>query len=266
MDRIGLIAGNGELPVVCAQAAAKAGVEVVAVAVREETEKKLEDFVGKTYWIGAGELKTLFEILVKERLKQVIMVGQIRHRLLFSDIAFDAALETVLAQLKDKKTDTILGAIAAHIRKLGIEVIDSTTFLKEYLPPSGTLTAREPTPEQMQDIAFGRDIAKAVAGLDIGQTIAVKDKVVLAVEAIEGTDEAIRRASRYGRGNIVVVKVSKPCQDFRFDIPLIGKQTINILIQEKVAVLAIEAGKTFFLDKKEAIEQADKHNISIVAF
>ena len=193
------------------------------------------------------------------------MAGQIRHKLLFSDIELDGELRTLLLGLKDKKTDTILGAVCQRLQQLGIALIDSSTFLKQYLVAPGVLTAIAPTPAQYSDIHFGFDIAKAVAGLDIGQTVVVKDKVVLSVEAIEGTDEAIRRATGYCQGQAVVVKVSKPNQDMRFDIPFIGKKTIDTLVREKTAVMAVEAGKTLLIDREYVLSEADKHGIAIVA-
>lgn len=265
MDKIGLIAGNGKFPLVFAKMAKKEGATIIAIAIYEETEKALENLVDKTYWINVGQLKTLFEILKKEDIKKTVMVGQIRHRLLFSNIEMDEELKLLFSQLKDKRTDSILGAIALRLKQLGIRLLDSTTFLKDYLPQKGVLTKEEPSAAQWEDIQFGLGMAKTIAGLDIGQTVVVKDKVVLAVEAIEGTDEAIRRASIYGKGQVVVVKVSKPQQDMRFDIPIVGKNTVEVLCKEKVAVLAIEAEKTLLLDKDFVLEQANKNNIVIVA-
>jgi len=265
MEKIALIAGNGNLPIVSALAAKKAGAYIVIIAIKEEADKQLSDIADKIYWISVGQFKTLINILKKEDIKKAIMVGQIKHKLLFSKIELDFELTKLLFTLKDKKTDTILGAIAQRISQLGIEMLDSSTFIKDHLASLGVLTAKQPSKEQCADIEFGRIIAKQIAGLDIGQTVVVKDKVVLSVEAIEGTDEAIRRANKYCQGNAVVVKVSKPNQDMRFDIPLIGLKTIEILIQEKVAVLAIEANKTLFLDKDLVLELANKNNIVIIA-
>ncbi|MBU1042976.1 MAG: UDP-2,3-diacylglucosamine diphosphatase LpxI [Candidatus Omnitrophica bacterium] len=265
MEKIALISGNGNLPIICALAAKKTGAYIVVIAIKEEADKQLADIADKIYWISVGQFKTLIEILKKEEIKKAIMVGQIKHKLLFSQIELDLELTKLLFSLKDKKTDTILGAIAQRITQLGIEMLDSSTFIKDYLAPSGLLTARGPSKAQNEDIEFGLIIAKQIAGLDIGQTVVVKDKVVLSVEAIEGTDEAIRRANYYCQGNAVVVKVSKPNQDMRFDIPLIGLKTIKTLIEEKVAVLAIEAGKTLFLDKDLVLDLANKNNIIIIA-
>lgn len=265
MDKVGLIAGNGKLPLLFARAAKKAQMQVVAIAIREETDPDLAALVDNIHWIHVGQLKTLIEILKQEQVTKAVMAGQIRHKLLFSDIELDEELKKLLLGLKDKRTDTILGAVALRLGQLGIQLIDSTTFIKDYLPAAGVLTQCVPTPAQSDDIQFGLSIAKTVAGADIGQTVVVKDKVVLSVEAIEGTDEAIRRGSAYCHGGAVVVKVSKPNQDMRFDIPLIGKNTIETLIREKAAVLAFESGKTLLLDKEQVISEANKHRICIVA-
>ncbi|MCP4649351.1 MAG: LpxI family protein [PVC group bacterium] len=265
MEKIGLIAGNGEFPLLFAKGAKAAGISVLAIGIKEETSKELENLVDSIHWISVGQLKTLIDIFKKEEIKKAVMAGQIRHKLLFSDIELDEELKTLLLQLKDKKTDTILGAVALRLKQLGIELIDSSTFLKDYLPEKGILTQTKPTEHQWQDVSFGLEIAKTIAGLDIGQSVVVKDKVVLAVEAIEGTDEAISRGNLLCKGGAVAVKVSKPNQDMRFDIPLIGKRTIETLINTKTAVLAIEAGKTLFLDREHVLKLADKHGISIVA-
>lgn len=265
MNKIALISGNGNLPIVSAIAAKKTGAYVVVIAIKEEADKQLSDIADKIYWISVGQFKTLIGILKKEEIKQAIMVGQIKHKLLFSQIELDLELTKLLLSLKDKKTDTILGAIAQRISQLGIQMLDSSIFVKDHLAPLGVLTDKSPTKAQYEDIEFGRKIAKEIANLDIGQTVVVKDKVVLSIEAIEGTDEAIRRANYYCKGNAVVVKVSKPNQDMRFDIPLIGLKTIETLIQENVAVLAIEAEKTLFLDRSLVLSKANKQGIVIIA-
>jgi DUF1009 family protein len=265
MEKIGLIAGNGSLPIIFAQAARNKGVSLTVIGINEETDKSIADYADKIYWISVGQLGSLIEILKKEKIEKAVMAGQIRHKLLFSDIKLDDEFKALLSKIKDKKTDTILGAVAARIGQLGVKLIDSSYFIKDYLPSAGVLTKKGPTPEQKEDIEFGLKIAKAIAGLDIGQSVVVKNKAVLSVEAIEGTDEAISRGSKYSQGGAVVVKVSKPNQDMRFDIPLIGKQTIKTMIDKKAAVLAIEAGKTFFLDQDYVIAEADKHGIVIIA-
>ncbi len=264
-ERIGLIAGNGQFPVLFAKEAQTKGKEVIAIAVREETTLELEKHVQRIYWIGVGELKRFFEILKEENLKQVIMAGQIKPAHLFEkNITMDDKLKTFLGKVKDKRANSLLGGIAKLLKRKGITLLDSTTFLKEHLVWQGVLTSSQPSSAQWEDIHFGRTIAKRIAGLDIGQTVVIKDKAILAIEAIEGTDEAITRGGGLGRGGAVVVKVSKPRQDMRFDIPLVGPKTLDSLHQAQCAVMAMEAGKTLFLDKEKCLKYADEYHISLV--
>jgi len=264
-ETLGLIAGNGSLPLVVAQAARRSGLRVVAFALQEETDPSLADMVDRIHWISVGQFKELLTLLRQEQISRAVMIGQIRHNLLFSDIAQDEALQGLLAQVKDKRTDSILSAVANHLHQIGIELIDSRSLITQYLPAAGVLTQTQPTPAHWEDITFGIAMAKAIAGLDIGQTVVVKNKVVVSVEAIEGTDEAIRRAHHYCQEGAVVVKVSKPAQDMRFDIPVIGRRTIDTLAANRIAALAIEAHKTFLLDREYVIQQADAYGIAVVA-
>jgi UDP-2,3-diacylglucosamine hydrolase len=265
-DRIGLIAGNGRFPIIFAQAARKKGVEVIAIGINEETSKELENFVSKIYWLGVGELGRLLKILKEENIRSIVMAGQVRHKLLFdNNVKIDTKMQFLLGGLKNKKTDSIIGAVARLLGLAGIKVLSSITFLSDYLPEKGTLTRSLPDERILKDIDFGRHIAKAIAGLDIGQSIAVKDRVVLAVESIEGTDEAIRRAARYGKEGIVVIKVTKPKQDMRFDVPVIGPDTIKLLREVKASCLAIEAKRTLIIDKPETLRLAEESGITIVA-
>lgn len=264
-ERIGLIAGNGQFPLLFAKTAQTEGKEVTAIAVREETLPELENYVQKIYWIGVGDLEEFFRILKKEELKKVVMAGQIRPGHIFDqNISMDAGLKRFLKKVKDKRTDSLLGEIARVLRRMGIRLLDSTTFLKSHLTPRGVLTQIKPSPSQWEDIHFGRNIARRIAGLDIGQTVVVKNKAILAIEAIEGTDEAIKRAGKLGRDGAVVVKVSKPRQDMRFDVPLAGPQTLDSLACASCAVLAIEAGKTLFLEKEKCLKIAEENKICVV--
>jgi DUF1009 family protein len=266
MDRkIGLIAGNGQFPVLFARSAAAQGREVVAIAVREETTPELEKYVRRIYWIGVGQLKEFFAILEKEKFKQMVMAGQIRPSHIFDkNVQKDEKLNMFLKMVKDKRAASLLGELAGRLKKMGIKLLDSTTFLKDYLAPRGVLTRLEPSSSQWQDIRFGASIARRIAGLDIGQTVVVKDKAILAIEAIEGTDEAIKRGGSLGKGGAVVVKVSNPRQDMRFDIPFIGPKTMDALISSSCSVLAIQAGKTLFLEKEKCLRIAEEKNICIV--
>ncbi len=265
IERIGLIAGNGQFPILFAKGAKSQGREIVAIAVREETSAELANYVHKIYWIGVGDLKEFFQILKKENLKKVVMAGQIKPSHIFEkNISMDEELKRFLKKVKDKRANSLLGEIAKILRRMRIKLLDSSTFLKSYLVPRGILTNLKPSALQWEDVHFGRSIAKRIGGLDIGQTVVVKDKAILAVEAIEGTDEAIKRGGALARAGAVVVKVSKPHQDMRFDIPLVGPKTMDSLIFASCAVLAMEAGKTLFLEKEKCLAIAEENNICLV--
>ena len=265
-NRIGLIAGNGKFPILFAQAAKRKGIEVVAIGINEETSKDLAQFVDKIYWLGAGELEKLFQILLQEKLTLVAMAGQVRHKLLFDkNIKIDKKMEELLDKVRDRKTDSLIGAVANLLEQSGIKLLDSTTFLKDFLPEKGVLTKNSLDRRVLEDIEFGKTLAKSIAGLDIGQSVVVKDKVVLAVESIEGTDEAVKRGAYYGKNGVVVIKVSKPNQDMRFDVPIIGPDTIRLLKEVHAACIAIEAKKTLIIDIEKTINLADELKIGIVA-
>lgn len=266
MEKIGLIAGNRRFPIIFSEAAKKRNYYIVAVAVKGDTSPKLKNFVDKIYWVSLNEFNRAVEIFKNEGITKIVMAGQITPARLFSkEISKDQDLKNLLKEIKDKKADTVFGAIAEKLKGLGFELLDSTLFLEGLLPKKGTLTKGEPAFDAWESIYFGLELAKAIAYLDIGQTVAVKDKAIVAVEALEGTDNLIRRAGRIAGGDIVVVKVSKPKQDMRFDIPVVGLNTIKNLIKVKAICLAIEAGKTLFIDRDESIRLADKKGISIVA-
>ncbi|MDD5238704.1 MAG: UDP-2,3-diacylglucosamine diphosphatase LpxI [Candidatus Omnitrophica bacterium] len=265
MEKIGLIAGNRKFPFIFSEAAKKKDYYIVAVAIKGDTSVKLKKFVDKIYWIGLDEFSLLLDIFKKEGVEKIIMAGQISPRRLFSkEIGRDAQLQQLISSLKDKKADTIFGAIALKLKESGFQLMDSTAFIQDFLPKKGTLSRLEPDFRIWEDIYFGLDLAKAVACLDIGQTVAVKDKAIVAVEALEGTDNLIKRAGRITDG-ITVVKVSKPKQDMRFDIPVVGLNTIKNLVRAGAKSLAIEADKTIFIDKRESLALADKKGISVVA-
>jgi len=266
ITKIGLIAGNGRFPIIFAEAAKKKAVEIVAIGIKEETSKDIEKFVDKIYWLGVGELENLLKILKEEKIRSIVMAGQVKHKILFDkNIKIDPKMQFLLTSLCDKKTDSIIGAVAKLLEHRGIKVLSSITFLSDYLPQRGFLTKIAPDERVLKDIEFGRHIAKALSGADIGQSVIIKDKVVLAVESIEGTDEAIRRAAQYGKEGIVVIKVSKPRQDMRFDVPVIGPDTIKLLKEVKASCIAIEAKKTLIIDKEEVIRLANEGGIAIVA-
>lgn len=266
MDKIGLIAGNRKFPLIFAASAKKQGCYVVAVAIKKDTNSKIRKIADKIYWLGLDEFSRLFEVFKKEGVTKVVMAGQISPRRLFDkEIEKDPILNNFFLEIKNKKADTIFGGIAKKLNDEGFELLDSTIFLSEYLPKKGVLTKSEPEPDVKEDIVFGFELAKAIGNLDIGQTVAVKNKAIVAVEAFEGTDNLIRRSGKLvGRG-ITIVKVSKPNQDMRFDIPAIGYNTVKNLVKVHARCLAIEAEKTLFIDKEQSLQLADRFNISIVA-
>ncbi|MBU1726523.1 MAG: UDP-2,3-diacylglucosamine diphosphatase LpxI [Candidatus Omnitrophica bacterium] len=266
MEKIGLIAGNRKFPILFCEAAKDKGYHIVAVAIKGDTSSAINRSAGKTYWIGLNEFSKMFEIFKGERITKVVMAGQVSpHRLFSKEINKDEALRGLLENIRDKKADTIFGAVAAKLKDNGFELLDSTIFIEEHLPKKGTLTKSEPDQFLREDIDFGFGLAKAIGGLDIGQTVAVKSKAVIAVEALEGTDNLIRRAGRISRGGFTLIKASKPKQDMRFDIPVVGLNTIRNLVRAKARCLAIEADKTLFIDRQESVRLADKKGIVIVA-
>lgn len=264
--KIGLIAGNRKFPIVFSQAAKKRNYYIVAAAIKGDTSTQLKKYVDKIYWLGLEDFHRLFEIFKTEGITKVVMAGQISPSRLFSkEIDKNIELKNLLANIKDKRADTIFKAIAEKLKESGFELIDSTSFIKDLLPQKGVLTKKEPTASGWEDIKFGLSLAKEVAHLDIGQTVAVKNKAIIGVEAFEGTDNLIRRVARLTKGGITIVKVSRPNQDMRFDIPVVGLNTIKNLIRARATCLAIEADKTLFIDKEPSIQLADKKGISIVA-
>ena len=263
--KIGLIAGNGKFPLIFAQEAKKAGAKVVALAIKEETSPKLKNLVDRIHWVNVGQLGDLIEICKKEGITRAVMAGQVRHSRLFTQVKFDPRAMALLAGVKDKKANSLLGAVADELSREGIELIDSATYLSHLLPSPGILTRRKPTQKEWLDIEFGHKMAKEIAGLDIGQTVVVKDQSVLAVEGMDGTDFTIKRGGRLGRGDVVVVKVSKPQQDRRFDLPIIGERTVEVLKQAKAKVLAFSARSTILLDRKKVVKSANQNGISLVA-
>jgi len=266
MEKIGLIAGNRKFPLLFSQAARKRGCSVVAVAVKGDTTPKLRKLVDKIHWLSLGEFSRMFEIFKSEGITKVVMAGQISPwRLFGKEINKDPLLKELLANAENKKADTIFGAIAEELKARGFELLDSTLYLEEFMPQKGTLTKKEPDFIGWEDVYFGLNLAKEVAYLDIGQSVVVKNKAIVAVEALEGTDRLIKRAGKIAGRGITVVKVSKPDQDLRFDIPVVGLNTLKNLVKVKARCLAFEAGKTLFIDKEQSIGLADKKGIAIVA-
>jgi DUF1009 family protein len=264
-NRIGLIAGNGKFPLIFADEAKRQGYSVVAVAHREETEPSLECRVDEFTWIYVGQLGKIIRTFRKAGINQAVMAGGIRKVRLLGNFRPDLRGARFLATIKSREDDALLRGIADELASEGIQIIDSTFCLSSIIAQEGVLTRKAPSAAQWDDIQLGIGVAKEIGRLGIGQTVVVRNRVIVAVEAVEGTDAAIRRGGQLAKSGCVVVKVSKPHQDLRFDVPAVGVETINTLRQVGGAVLAIEAGKAILIDKDEFLRAADDGGIAIVA-
>jgi DUF1009 family protein len=264
MENIGLIAGNNRFPFLVAKEIKNNGDRIICIALKEEASPKLEEICDKIYWFSIGKFQKIINALKSENVRTVIMAGQVKHSIIYSAISMDWRAVKVMGSLVNKKTDTILKTIANEFEKDGMRLMPSHTYLTSLLAPKGLISGKKLSSSENKDVEFGYKIAKALAGFDIGQTVAVKDRSVLAVESIEGTNECIKRAYKLGGENSIVVKVAKPNQDFRFDVPVIGADTIDILKENKVRLVAIEAGLTLMLDKDEVIEKAKISGVTIL--
>jgi DUF1009 family protein len=229
-------------------------------------EEELTHVATKFYTVGLGELDKLIILLKQEGIQQVTMLGKVTKEHLFSGVARpDARMQKLLAGLTNLNDDTVMLALVAELAKEGIGVLDQTQLLRQLMPAAGVITRRQPTPEEQADMEYGLAMARQIGGLDIGQTVVVKNKAVMAVEAIEGTDASIRRGGQLGRGGVVVAKAAKPKQDSRFDVPSVGPDTLKAMINAGAVALVIEAGKTLLVDKNKVVELADTNTITIVA-
>lgn len=264
MPRIGLIAGNGRFPLNFADSARQGGYQVIAVAIKEETSPDLEGRVEEIHWLHVGELQAIIDVFLTRGIDRIVMAGKITKTRMFNRLHPDARLRRVFEKTPIRNDDALLKALAGEFIAEGIHVCDSTTFLSALLPEKGTLTRRAPSQEEQLDIQYGYELAKQIAGLDIGMTVVVKNRAILAVEAIEGTDETILRGGRLGNGGVTVVKVARPEQDMRFDLPVVGTDTIRTCIEAKARCLAIEEKKTLLLDRAEVIAMADGADLAIV--
>lgn len=266
IDKIGLLAGEGRLPAIFAEEARKKGAKVVAFAAKGLASPELKGYVDKMYWVDLANTKKLPFMILTNKIRKLVMLGKVPKSLFFKkDFSKSSHINSLLKDTKNRADDSVLREVSSKAKKFGITFISPADFLSDYIPKKGTFTKREPTAKEWEDIEFGKETARVLGKLDIGQTVVVQNKAILAVEAIEGTDEAIRRGGQFSKGGMVVVKMMKPNQDPRFDIPAVGTETINSLMEAGAAVLAMEAGKTFFIDREEATAKADKHGVSIVA-
>lgn len=283
MDKLGLIAGNGRFPFLLLDAARAHGLQVVVAAIKEETDPEIDaraaaDSNIHVHWLSLGELSRLIETFQTEGVARAVMAGQVKHKQIFSSIRPDWRLAKLLLSLRTRSTDMLLGAVAKVLGDEGIELISSTAYLEPLLARPGVLTSRAPTDEELKDIAYGRTVAQAIAGYDLGQTVVIAAQACVAVEAMEGTDATIERAGALFRtlgietGDqttlsraLTVVKVAKPNQDMRFDVPVIGVRTIETMRDAGATCLAIEAGRTLMFDPAAIVAAADAHGIAVIA-
>jgi DUF1009 family protein len=279
-EPLGLIAGNGRFPFLLLDAARAQGRPVVVAAIREETEAAMEaraaeDSGTTVHWLSLGELSRLIETFQHAGVRQAVMAGQVKHKQIFSSIRPDWRLAKLLLNLRTRNTDMLLGAIAKVLGDEGIELISSTSFLEPLLAQAGVLTRRAPSEQELKDIAYGREVAAAIAGYDIGQTVLIAGQACVAVEAMEGTDATIARAGALMRTledeastldrSLTVVKIAKPKQDMRFDVPVIGEATIVAMREARATCLSLEAERTLIFDRAAVVAAADVAEISIVA-
>jgi DUF1009 family protein len=278
--KLGLIAGNGRFPFLLLDAARAQGLAVVVAAIREETDPEIDHRAAgderiTVHWLSLGELSLLIETFQKEGVSKAVMAGQVKHKQIFSSIRPDWRLAKLLLNLRTRNTDVLLGAVAKVLGDEGIELISSTAFLEPMLAEEGVLTERAPDEDERKNIEYGLGVACAVAGFDIGQTVIVAAQACVAVEAMEGTDAAIERAGRLMTSleddastlerRLTVVKVAKPNQDMRFDVPVIGVATVEAMIGAGASCLSVEAGRTLLFDRTQVIERANQKGIAIVA-
>jgi len=278
--KLGLIAGNGRFPFLLLDAARAQGLAVTVAAIREETDTEMDERAAAdsgitVHWISLGELSRLIELFHKEGVQKALMAGQVKHKQIFSSIRPDWRLAKLLLNLRSRNTDMLLGAVAKVLGDEGIELISSTAFLEPLLAEEGVLTMRGPDEEERKNIEYGLGVANAVAGFDIGQTVVVAAQACVAVEAMEGTDAAIERAGELMRSldedastlerRLTVVKVAKPRQDMRFDVPVIGIKTVETMIAARGTCLSVEAGRTLLFDRDALLARAGQAGIAIVA-
>jgi DUF1009 family protein len=263
----GLIAGNGRFPFLVLEGARSQGIEMAVIALKEEASPDLEQVAKRLHWVSLGELSKAIELMQREGVKRAVMAGQVKHNKIFSAIRPDWKLAKLLFSLPRKNTDSLISAVAKVLEDEGIQLVDSTLFLKPLLPEAGVLTQRRPNEHEAADMEYGLEVARRLAGMDIGQTVVIADRACVAVEAMEGTDETIARAARFANGRpLVVVKVSKPQQDMRFDVPVIGLPTVKSMGEAGATALAIDASRTLLFDRNRLIETADAAGIAIQAF
>jgi len=263
--KFGLIAGNGQFPFLVVEGARKAGASLSVVAIREETDKSIEKIADKVIWVGIGQLGKMISFFKKEGVEKAIMAGQVKHVQIFSGAFPDWRMAKMLYNLPRRNTDSLIGGIADELAKDGIELIDSTYFMHDHLAQEGVLSKRKPNEFERGNIGYGLHIANEIARLDLGQTIVVRANACVAIEAMEGTDATIRRAGELAKGKLTVVKVAKPNQDMRFDVPVVGVPTIETMIRAGATCLCLTPNKTLVFDREKMLKLANENKICIVS-
>src|ERR1700691_1839315 len=267
MSRYGMIAGNGRFPLLALETARAAGDQVVVVAIKEEASPQVEELADRCYWISLGQLSRLIEILKEEGISEVMMAGQVKHAKIFSSIRPDWKLVKLLAGLKQKNTDALIGGVAKILAEEGIRLADSTLLLKPLLAAAGVLSKRKPSAEEERDIAYGRRIANTLAGVDVGQSVAISEGACVAVEAMEGTDAMLERAASLVNGKpLRLVKVSRHRGHLLFDVPVAGPGTIETMQKAGATALAVDAGRTLLLDREAMLARANECKIAVVGY
>lgn len=262
--KFGLIAGNGQFPFLVIEGARKAGASLAVVAIKEETDKRLNDVADDVQWVGIGQLGKMISFFKNRGVSKAIMAGQVKHVQIFSGALPDVRMFKMLWKLPRRNTDALIGGVGDELASEGIELIDSTFFVQDHLASKGVLSRRKPNETELTNIEYGLDIAGELARLDLGQTIVVRASACVAIEAMEGTDATIRRAGGLAKGKLTVVKVAKPFQDMRFDVPVVGVPTIHAMIEAGATCLSVTSGKTLIFDHREMLTLADAHKIAVV--
>jgi UDP-2,3-diacylglucosamine hydrolase len=264
VKRFGLIAGNGRFPVLALEAARENGDQVIAIGIKEEAPPEIEQLAARTYWISLGDLSKLIDICHKEDLQQVIMAGQVKHVSIFSTIRPDWRLAKLLLSLTTKNTDSLIGGVAKILADEGVQLVPSTRLLTNLLADVGAMGKRKPDESERRDLEYGQQVANALSGFDIGQSVAIADGACVAVEAMEGTDVMLRRAASLANGKALrLIKASGRRKHMLWDVPVVGPQTIETMVETKTTALAIDAQRTLMLDKKRLLQLADQAKISV---
>jgi DUF1009 family protein len=262
--QFGLIAGNGQFPFRTVEGARRAGATLAIVAINEETDPTIETLGFPVKWVGIGQLGKMISFFKEQHVDKAMMCGQVKHVQIFSGALPDMRMVKMLWNLPRRNTDSLIGGVADELAKEGIELIDSTYFVQDHLAPQGVLTKRAPKDQEIENIEYGLHIASEIARLDLGQTIVIRGKACVAIEAMEGTDATIMRAGELANGKLTVVKIAKPDQDMRFDVPVVGLPTIQTMVDAGGTCLSVTAGRTLVFDRDEMLALANKHKIAIV--